>query len=191
MLSFVGQKRCFQVSLEAHVCQPSQSGQRSRQELRQRHWTSSWRFQSGFSFTFQMGMIELRNSCMNSIILSYICLPCWIRDIGVKVYKSLGSFQGRMRGLRLSSETSSRISFFAEIRVMIELNHISVTNRSYCYTSRKNLVDNASCVWIFVLLQNIDDLIVDMTNCQMFKKVESDLPAKIWRLIGCTEMISW
>ena len=97
-------------------------------------------------------MIELRNSCMNSIILSYIYLPCWIRDIGVEVYKSLGSFQGRMRGLRLSSETSSS--------VMIELNHISVTNRSYCNTSRKNLVDNASCVWIVVLLQNIDDLIV-------------------------------
>ena len=116
MLSFAGQKRCFQVSLESHVCQPSQSGQRSRQELRQRHWTSSWRFQSGFTFTLQMGMKELRNSCMNSIILSYIYLPCWIRDIGVEVYKSLGSFQGRMRGLRLSSETSSRFSFFAEIR---------------------------------------------------------------------------
>ena len=72
MFSFVGQKRFFQVSLESHVCQPSQSGQRSRQELRQRHWTSSWRFQSGFTFTLQMGMIELRNSCMNSIILSYI-----------------------------------------------------------------------------------------------------------------------
>ena len=43
---------------------------------------------------------------------------------------------------------------------MIELNQISVTNRSYCNTSRKNLVDNASCVWIVVLLQNIDDLIV-------------------------------
>ena len=45
---------------------------------------------------------------------------------------------------------------------MIELNQISVTNRSYCNTSRKNLVDNASCVWIVVLLQNIDDLIVDI-----------------------------
>ena len=31
----------------------------------------------------------------------------------------------------------------------------------------------------------------DMTHCQMFQKVESVLPAKIWRLVGCTEMISW
>ena len=62
MLSFAGQKRCFQVSLESHVCQPSQSGQRSRQELRQRHWTSSLWFQSGVTFTFQMGMIEFHNS---------------------------------------------------------------------------------------------------------------------------------
>ena len=29
------------------------------------------------------------------------------------------------------------------------------------------------------------------THSQMFQKVESDLPAKIWRLVGCTEMISW
>ena len=32
---------------------------------------------------------------------------------------------------------------------------------------------------------------VHMTHCQMFQKVESDLPAKIWRLVGYTEMISW
>ena len=30
-----------------------------------------------------------------------------------------------------------------------------------------------------------------MTHWQMFQKVESVLPAKIWRLVGCTEMISW
>ena len=29
------------------------------------------------------------------------------------------------------------------------------------------------------------------THCQMFQKVESVLPAKIWRLVGCTEMLSW
>ena len=33
--------------------------------------------------------------------------------------------------------------------------------------------------------------IMYMTHSQMFQKVESDLPAKIWRLVGCTEMISW
>ena len=96
MLSFVGQKRCFQVSLEARVCQPSQSGQRSRQELRQRHWTSSWRFQSGFTFTLQMGMIELRNSCMNSIyhipyIISHIStlLDQRHRGRGLKIFGEL------------------------------------------------------------------------------------------------------
>ena len=30
-----------------------------------------------------------------------------------------------------------------------------------------------------------------MTHSQMFQKVESDLPEKIWSLVGCTEMISW
>ena len=30
-----------------------------------------------------------------------------------------------------------------------------------------------------------------MTHCQMFQKVESVLPAKIGRLVGCTKMISW
>ena len=29
-----------------------------------------------------------------------------------------------------------------------------------------------------------------MTHSQMLQKVESDLPAKIGRLVGCTEMIS-
>ena len=30
-----------------------------------------------------------------------------------------------------------------------------------------------------------------MSHCQMLGKVESGLPAKIWRLVGCTEMLSW
>ena len=30
-----------------------------------------------------------------------------------------------------------------------------------------------------------------MTHSQMFQKVEYGLPAKIWQLLGCTEMISW
>ena len=33
--------------------------------------------------------------------------------------------------------------------------------------------------------------ILHMTHSQMFQKVKSDLPAKIWRLVGCTEMLSW
>ena len=28
-------------------------------------------------------------------------------------------------------------------------------------------------------------------RCQMFQKVEYGLPAKIWRFVGCTKMISW
>ena len=32
---------------------------------------------------------------------------------------------------------------------------------------------------------------VYMTHCQMLGKVASGLPAKIWRLVGCTEMLSW
>ena len=35
------------------------------------------------------------------------------------------------------------------------------------------------------------DSLKHMTHCQMFQKVVSVLPAKIWRLVGCTEMISW
>ena len=30
-----------------------------------------------------------------------------------------------------------------------------------------------------------------MSHCQMLGKVEYGLPAKIWRLVGCTEMLSW
>ena len=30
-----------------------------------------------------------------------------------------------------------------------------------------------------------------MTHSQMLGKVEYTLPAKIWRLVGCTEMLSW
>ena len=30
-----------------------------------------------------------------------------------------------------------------------------------------------------------------MTHSQMLGKVEYGLPAKIWRLVGCTEMLSW
>ena len=29
------------------------------------------------------------------------------------------------------------------------------------------------------------------SHCQMLGKVEYGLPAKIWRLVGCTEMLSW
>ena len=32
---------------------------------------------------------------------------------------------------------------------------------------------------------------LDMIHCQMLGKVEYGLPAKIWRLVGCTEMLSW
>ena len=31
----------------------------------------------------------------------------------------------------------------------------------------------------------------DTSHCQMLGKVEYGLPAKIWRLVGCTEMLSW
>ena len=31
----------------------------------------------------------------------------------------------------------------------------------------------------------------NMTHSQMLGKVEYGLPAKIWRLVGCTEMLSW
>ena len=34
-------------------------------------------------------------------------------------------------------------------------------------------------------------LILVMTHSQMLGKVEYGLPAKIWRLVGCTEMLSW
>ena len=30
-----------------------------------------------------------------------------------------------------------------------------------------------------------------MTHCQMLGKFEYTLPAKFWRLVGCTEMLSW
>ena len=30
-----------------------------------------------------------------------------------------------------------------------------------------------------------------MSHCQMLGKVEYGLPAKIWHLVGCTEMLSW
>ena len=33
--------------------------------------------------------------------------------------------------------------------------------------------------------------LVDMSHCQMLGKVEYGLPAKIWRLVGSTEMLSW
>ena len=152
MLSFVGQKRCFQVSLESHVCQPSQSGQRSRQELRQRHWTSSLWFQSGVTFTFQMGMIEFHNS----IIYIPTLLDQRHRGRGLQIFGELPrENEGPATVIR-----NILALLFLRRNQMIELNQISVTNRSYCNTSRKNLVDNASCVWIVVLLQNIDDLIV-------------------------------
>ena len=40
------------------------------------------------------------------------------------------------------------------------------------------------CCLIFV--QN-----VHMTHSQMLGKIEYTLPAKFWRLVGCTEMLSW
>ena len=33
--------------------------------------------------------------------------------------------------------------------------------------------------------------IQDMSHSQMLGKIEYTLPAKFWRLVGCTEMISW
>ena len=33
--------------------------------------------------------------------------------------------------------------------------------------------------------------IICMSHSQMLGKVEYGLPAKIWRLVGCTEMLSW
>ena len=34
-------------------------------------------------------------------------------------------------------------------------------------------------------------IFIHMTHSQMLRKVEYALPAKIWRLVGCTEMLSW
>ena len=39
--------------------------------------------------------------------------------------------------------------------------------------------------YIFYEFQN------DMSHCQMLGKFEYGLPAKFWRLVGCTEMLSW
>ena len=36
-----------------------------------------------------------------------------------------------------------------------------------------------------------EHLVFHMTHSQMFQKVEYGLPAKIWQLLGYTEMISW
>ena len=39
--------------------------------------------------------------------------------------------------------------------------------------------------------RNINESSLGMSHSQMLGKVEYGLPAKIWRLVGCTEMISW
>ena len=36
-----------------------------------------------------------------------------------------------------------------------------------------------------------DNISADMTHSQMLGKIEYTLPAKFWRLVGCTEMLSW
>ena len=42
------------------------------------------------------------------------------------------------------------------------------------------------------LISNIIDTIIpDMSHSQMLGKFEYGLPAKFWRLVGCTEMLSW
>ena len=39
-------------------------------------------------------------------------------------------------------------------------------------------------------VQKVFELQLYMSHCQMFGKVEYGLPAKIGRLVGCTEMLS-
>ena len=51
--------------------------------------------------------------------------------------------------------------------------------------------------WVFELWNSWtdwwmnDEEALNMTHSQMLGKVEYGLPAKIWRLVGCTEMLSW
>ena len=60
------------------------------------------------------------------------------------------------------------LSFLLELFPIFQLN----------WTVQKN------CFRTFFLWQ-------DMSHSQMLGKVEYGLPAKIWRLVGCTEMLSW
>ena len=60
----------------------------------------------------------------------------------------------------------------------------------YCSTVAHFESEHSKYVYVLSLL--IKDLGKgDMTHSQMFQKVEYGLAAKIWRLVGCTKMISW
>ena len=61
-----------------------------------------------------------------------------------------------------------------------------VPKKCSCPSSPDWYRSSAFSIWHFWLPQQLYT-----THSQMFQKVESDLPAKIWRLVGCTKMISW
>ena len=63
-----------------------------------------------------------------------------------------------------------------------------------CKCIQSSLLKVFFIIWAFhfLFLEEVVNLSkADMSHCQMLGKVEYGLPAKIWRLVGCTEMLSW
>ena len=58
----------------------------------------------------------------------------------------------------------------------------------YHLTMLMIMITRSIIIWLSIAKSNFHYY---MSHCQMLGKVEYGLPAKIWRLVGCTEMLSW
>ena len=75
---------------------------------------------------------------------------------------------------------------------------INQQKQNYMWRSIQNYKMNSGYHLCFVLSPTIlshprspQPLQMHMSHCQMLGKFEYTLPAKFWRLVGCTEMLSW
>ena len=91
------------------------------------------------------------------------------------------SFVSSMSPLLPTFSTQNFANFIVRLlnsALIVIIQSLSTPDHQIFYLSHSD-----QSIWI--------QIYISMRGCQMLGKVESDLPAKIWRLVGCTEMISW
>ena len=80
---------------------------------------------------------------------------------------------------------------FAEIRLLTFNSLFLQSTEDWCSQTGGRRQDRLGEALNIILLNNHRLGEGVMTHSQMLGKIEYTLPAKFWRLVGCTEMLSW
>ena len=123
---------------------------------------------------------------VHKILWGIRCLHLWI-ELSPKVEASATAFFLNSSSVALSSssstwqKSSTSSSSLGRSSFRFSISSLPSSFRLTAASSQKSRRAQGSC----------NSWTMNMSHCQMLGKFEYTLPAKFWRLVGCTEMLSW